>query len=83
MFKIPLKQYWNLLVNYLSPQKGRVAWLAVTLLSSIGLQVFNPQILSYFIDTAVAGGSQQDLFNSAGLFTGIALIIQVLTVATT
>ncbi len=83
MFKIPLKQYWNLLVNYLSPQKGRVAWLAVTLLSSIGLQVFNPQILSYFIDTAVAGGSQQDLFNSAGLFTGIALIIQLLTVATT
>ncbi|MBW4636674.1 MAG: ABC transporter ATP-binding protein/permease [Gloeocapsa sp. UFS-A4-WI-NPMV-4B04] len=83
MFKIPLKQYWNLLVNYLSPQKGRVAWLAVTLLSSIGLQVFNPQILSYFIDTAVAGGSQQDLFNSAGLFTGIALVIQVLTVVTT
>jgi len=81
--KIPLKQYWNLLVDYLSPQQGRVAWLAITLLSSIGLQILNPQILRYFIDTAVAGGSEQALFAAALLFTGVALITQVLAVAAT
>lgn len=81
--KIPLKEYWTLLVDYLSPQQGRVAWLAITLLSSIGLQILNPQILRYFIDTAIAGGSEQALFAAALLFTGVALVTQVLAVAAT
>lgn len=83
MLKLPLKQYWNLLATYLQPQQGRVAWLAITLLSSIGLQLLNPQILRYFIDTAVVGGSTQALFTAALLFIGIALITQVLAVAAT
>ena len=78
--KLPLKQYWNLLVDYLKPQQARVIWLAIALFSSIGLQIFNPQILRYFIDTAIAGGSQQTLFWSALLFTGIALVTQALSV---
>ncbi len=60
--KIPLRQYWNLLVDYLLPQQGRVTWLAIALLGTIGLQILKPQILRYFIDTAVAGGSSQALF---------------------
>jgi len=80
---LPLQQYWNLLVDYLSPQRIRVTWLAITLLSSIGLQILNPQILRYFIDTAVAGGSEQALFAAALLFTGVALVTQVLAVAAT
>jgi len=62
--KIPLKQYWNLLVEYLKPQRSCVAMLGIALLSSIGLNL-NPQILRYFIDTAVAGGSEQDLVRAA------------------
>lgn len=81
--KIPLKQYWNLLVDYLKPQRGRVAKLAIVLLSSIGLQILNPQILRYFIDTTVAGGSEQDLVRAALLFTCVALVTQVLAVAAT
>lgn len=81
--KIGLQQYWNLLVDYLNPQKGRVAKFAIALLASIGLQLVNPQILRYFIDTAVAGGSGQNLFFAALLFTGVALITQLITIAAT
>lgn len=83
MIELPLKQYWTLLANYLQPQQRHVAWLAITLLSSIGLQIINPQILRYFIDTAVAGGSEQALFAAALLFITVALVTQVFTVIAT
>nr|WP_041238539.1 ABC transporter ATP-binding protein [Gloeothece citriformis] len=81
--KLPLKQYWHLLAHYLRSQKNRVYWLSFALLGSIGLQVVNPQILRYFIDTAVAGGSSQSLLIAALLFLGIAVIIQVLMIIAT
>ncbi|MDB9372634.1 ABC transporter ATP-binding protein [Nodularia sphaerocarpa] len=81
--KIGLRQYWNLLVEYLKPQKGRVFKFAIALLASIGLQLVNPQILRYFIDTAVAGGSGRNLLLSALLFIGVALVTQLITVAAT
>lgn len=83
MIEIPLKQYWNLLVDYLKPQRGRVILLAIALLSSIGLQILNPQVLRYFIDAAVAGGSEQSLLTAALLFTILALLSQALAVAAT
>ncbi|MBW4514814.1 MAG: ABC transporter ATP-binding protein/permease [Timaviella obliquedivisa GSE-PSE-MK23-08B] len=80
---LPLKQYSDLLADYLKPQRDRVVWLAVTLLGSIGLQILNPQLLGYFIDTASAGGSTQSLLTAALLFTGVALLTQILTVIAT
>ncbi len=81
--KIPFRQYWNLLVNYLKPQRLRVTLLTVLLLSSIGLQLINPQLLSSFVDTAMAGGNQPTLLRIALLFVGLALINQVLSVTAT
>ncbi|WP_414529166.1 ABC transporter ATP-binding protein [Nodularia chucula] len=81
--KIGLRQYWNLLVDYLKPQKGRVVKFAIALLASIGLQLVNPQILRYFIDTAVAGGSGRNLLLAALLFIGVALVTQLITIAAT
>lgn len=81
--KIPLKQYAYLLASYLKPQRGRATLLAIILLSSIGLQILNPQLLGTFIDTALAGGSLQVLFMTAGLFTTVAFVTQVLEVAAT
>jgi ABC-type multidrug transport system fused ATPase/permease subunit len=81
--KIGLQQYWDLLVDYLKPQKGRVVKFAIALLMSIGLQIFNPQILRYFIDTAVAGGDSQKLILAAFLFIGIALITQAMSIIAT
>jgi ATP-binding cassette, subfamily B, bacterial len=81
--RIPLTQYWSLLVTYLRPQRARVALLAALLLGSIGLQIANPQLLRYFIDTAQAGGAIATLVRAALLFIGVALLNQMLSVAAT
>lgn len=77
---IPLTQYSALLKAYLSPQWFRVLGLAIALLSSIGLQILNPQLLGHFIDIAVAGGTGSALLTTAALFTGVALVTQILEV---
>src|SRR5258706_11181409 len=80
---IPLRQYWSLLVTYLRPQRRRVILLAALLLGSIGLQLANPQLLRYFIDTAQAGGEMTALIEAALLFIGVALVNQGLSVGAT
>lgn len=65
--------YRKFLMTYLSPQRGRVVGLAIALFTSIGLQLLNPQILRYFIDTAVAGGSQRLLVMAALGFMATAI----------
>ena len=81
--EITLKQYGNLLADYLKPQQGRVIKLTIALLSSIALQILNPQLLGYFIDTAVAGGATKTLITIALLFIAIAVLNQVLAILTT
>ncbi len=81
--RIPLRQYWALLVSYLRPQWPKALALVLLLLGSIGLQLFNPTILRRFIDTAVAGGSPRTLAGAAALFIGVALANQGLSVAAT
>ena len=79
-----LGQYGALLVAYLRPQSVRVALLAALLLGSIGLQVFNPQVLRAFIDAATTvGTAHASLVMAAGLFMGLALLQQVLAVTAT
>src|SRR5438128_2707007 len=72
-----------MLVTYLRPQRARVGLLAALLLGSIGLQLFNPQILKRFIDSATHGASDRALALAAGLFLAIALIQQAASVAAT
>jgi ABC-type multidrug transport system fused ATPase/permease subunit len=55
----------RLLTAYLQPQRARVALLAGLLLAGIGLQLLNPQVMRYFIDTAQAGGPARDLLLAA------------------
>jgi len=80
---IPLKRYWDLLGDYIKPQKGRFSLLAVLLLGSIGLQVVNPQIMRYFIDTAISGHAAETLAVAALAFIGIALFQQAVAVSAT
>jgi ABC-type multidrug transport system fused ATPase/permease subunit len=77
--KIPLRQYWQLLVNYLKPQRGRAVLLAVLLLGGIGLQLLTPQIMRRFIDSVTGGSSLSTLVNLALLFIGVALVQQVVS----
>jgi ATP-binding cassette subfamily B protein len=50
-----------------------VTLLAVLLLAGIGLQLVNPQVVRYFIDTAQAGGPQSALLKAALVFIAFAL----------
>ena len=79
--KIPLKEYGSLLVRYLRPQGWRVVGLTALLVGSTALQLVNPQILRYFIDSAVGGGGN-GLWIAALLFIGVALVGQGLNLAT-
>ena len=80
---IPLKRYWDLLANHIKPQMVRFVILTVLLLSSIGLQVVNPQIMRTFIDTTQAGGETDVLWQSALVFMGVALAQQIVSVLAT
>ncbi|UAJ72239.1 ABC transporter ATP-binding protein [Synechocystis sp. PCC 7339] len=73
----------QVLMTYLSPQWGQVAALAIALVGSIVLQVLNPQILRYFIDTAMAGGPQIILVWLAVGFMAIAVVRQGLEIIAT
>lgn len=57
--------------------------MALLLFSQIGLQLLNPQILRYFIDTASEGGALQSLINAALSFIGVAIMVQALAIANT
>lgn len=76
---IPLRSYWELLVDYLRPQRSRVTLLALMLTTSIGLQLLNPQILRSFIDQAVAEAPVATLLRAAALYMAVALINQFLS----
>src|SRR5689334_15472911 len=73
----------RLLVTYMRPQWPRVALLALLLVGSIALQLFNPQILKGFIDSATGQGNDQPLFMGALLFLGVALVQQLASVGAT
>ncbi|MBN2007198.1 MAG: ABC transporter ATP-binding protein [Anaerolineae bacterium] len=85
--KIPLRQYWTLLAVYLLPQWRWTVVLAVLLFSNIGLQLVNPQIIRYFVDTALSATSYAavsgKLLNAALLFIGLAFVQQVASVLAT
>jgi ATP-binding cassette subfamily B protein/ATP-binding cassette subfamily C protein len=81
--QIPFRQYSLLLAGYLKPQWPRVLMLAIALLSTIALQLINPQILGYFIDTAIQGGSSQTLLLSTLTFIAIALLTQIIAIIVT
>ena len=78
--KVPFSQYRELLVKYLAPQRRGVTLLAVLLLANVGLQLVGPQILRHLIDSIQAGSALGRLIAVALLFTGIALVQQVVSV---
>lgn len=81
---IPVTQYWELLIKYLKPLKRRVTYMTVLLLLSIGLQIVNPQVIRYFIDTATQGqGVTQKLTWAAVIFLVMALFQQAASVVAT
>jgi len=76
---IPLKAYWALLRTYLEPQWPRVALLALLLVTNIGLQLVNPQIIRTFIDAARQGATLHRLSQAALIYLGVAILGQTLS----
>lgn len=77
---IPLRRYWDLLAKHIRPQKLRFTLLGIMLLSSIGLQVFNPQIMRRFIDAAQAGAEMRVLIGAGVVFVALALLQQLVAI---
>lgn len=69
------------LEKYLIPQWKRVAGLSGLTLLSIGLQLVNPQVIRYFLDTASSGGPQRSLQLAAAAFIAFALLRQGIDLA--
>jgi ATP-binding cassette subfamily B protein len=80
--KIPIQRYWILLRTYLKPQWPQALLLTVLLFTHVGLRLIVPQIMRFFIDTALAGGELRALIHSALLFLGIAVGSQALGIVT-
>jgi ATP-binding cassette subfamily B protein len=64
----------SLLFHYLSPLWLPATGMALLLLAEIALQLVNPQVIRYFIDTAQTSAARQILLGAAALFIGISLL---------
>jgi len=78
--KISLRTYWELLARHIEPQKLPFAILTVLLLGSIGLEIVNPQIMRRYIDATQSATEVSALVSAAGLFIGLALGQQLVTI---
>ena len=81
--KLPLGRYLALLKTYLKPQWRSTLLLGICLVTGIGLQLLNPQILRYFIDAAAKEGAPMSLVIAGLLFVAVALLNQGVSIATT
>ena len=83
---LSLRRYAEFLDRYVRPRLKSVAALVVLLAGSTALQLANPQVLRAFVDAATgttADGSAEFLRNAAGLYIGLALCQQALSVVAT
>jgi len=74
--RVPLRHYAALLAQYLRPYWKRIIWLGIFMFSGIGLNLLNPQIMRYFIDTAQADGPTENLVWAGIAFLAIGLVRQ-------
>ena len=79
--RLPLRRYLSLLATYLKPQWGRTTLMALLLLADVSLQLLNPQIVRYFIDTALGGGATLPLIYAALFFIVVTILGQIISIA--
>ncbi|HLZ08005.1 MAG TPA: ABC transporter ATP-binding protein [Chloroflexota bacterium] len=81
--RLPLKQYTDLLNDYLRPEWPKATLLLVILLTTTALQLVSPQIIRRFIDSALTRAPIEILVQLAVLFILVGLVYQVLSVGAT
>ena len=75
------RRYRDLFSRYMRPLARPAAGMAVVLLAGIALQLANPQVVRFFLDTAQAGGALRSLMIAAALYIFFALLQQGLNMA--
>jgi ATP-binding cassette, subfamily B, bacterial len=84
--KVPFKRYLELLRTYMYPQRWLMLVLTVGLVFGIALQLVNPQILRYFIDSAIDTSATAPPMTSvtlaAAAYLGIAVFGQIIGIGT-
>ena len=73
------RRYVDLFTRYVGPRWPRAVLLGALLLTSIALQLANPQLLRAFIDSATHGAELSALAVIAIAFIAVALVNQVLS----
>jgi ABC-type multidrug transport system fused ATPase/permease subunit len=79
---LTFRDYTRFLGRYLRGRLHLVVILGITLFTSIGLQIANPQVMRNFLDQAMSGGELRALQGLAALFIGIAIVQQLIGVLT-
>src|SRR3954468_17281780 len=80
-YPMALHHYRRLLRLYLRPQGRRVAVLGGLLLAALAADLGNPLLLRAFIDAAAGNAPLTNLLTLAGVFLGLALAGQIVSVA--
>lgn len=80
---IPIRAYFKLFSGYLRPHRPKAALLGVILLTTISLQLANPQLIRLFIDRALQGEPVSALVPVALAFMAVAIVHQLLAVLST
>ncbi len=77
------RAYAQMLTRYVRPYWRQALLLAVVLLTSIGLQLVNPQIVRRFIDAAQSQGESRPLLWAGLVFLTIGIVTQGLNLTAT
>lgn len=80
---LPIRRYFALLMTYLTPQWLKASLMVLCLLAGIGLQLLNPQIISYFINTITTHGPVSALLAAGGIYILAAILNQGISMAGT
>ncbi len=80
---LPIRRYFALLMTYLRPQWLKTCLMVLCLLTGVGLQLLNPQIIGYFINTLTTHGPVSALLAAGGVYILAAVLNQGISVAGT
>ncbi len=77
-FRIPVREYTQILSVYLRRQRLRILLLGALIAAGILLKLINPQIVRQFLDSAASSAPLTVLHRYAGAFLGIAILIRII-----
>ncbi len=78
-----IRKFMKLLRKYLQEQKGKLLALMLLLVLTTGVQLVNPQILRFFIDSALGQAEMSVLLYTTIVYILVSVLYQGLKVAST